>query len=171
VLDPSGAVIRFEEADDKPSIRWVNESAFAHPDEAGLIERLRQEGAVLLSLVAQVEEQIVAHILFSRMWIDSAGGSIAAVALAPLAVLPTHQRKGIGGRLIRGGLDCLRDHDEEIVIVLGHPDYYSRFGFSAEKTRGLESPFPPHAFMATELRAGALTGIRGKVRYPVAFGL
>jgi putative acetyltransferase len=97
--------------------------------------------------------------------------SIAAVALAPVAVLPSHQRQGIGGRLIRAGLDRLRERSEDIVIVLGHPDYYGRFGFSAEKARGLESPFPKHAFMAAELRMNALTGICGKVRYPAAFGL
>src|SRR5580700_6464579 len=105
------------------------------------------------------------------MWIDDPGASIAAVALAPMAVLPAHQRKGIGQTLIRSGLDSLRDRDERIVIVLGHPDYYPRFGFSAEKARSLESPFPPEAFMAMELISGALDGIRGKVRYPAAFGL
>ena len=91
--------------------------------------------------------------------------------MAPISVLPEHQRQGIGGRLIRYGLDLLRNRGEHIVIVLGHPGYYPRFGFSCEKARALESPFPPDAFMAMELNPGALDGVSGRVRYPAAFGL
>jgi putative acetyltransferase len=125
----------------------------------------------LLSLVADIDGRIVGHILFSRMWIDTAGGAIDAVALAPMAVLPECQRKGVGGQMIRTGLGLLRRRGERIVIVLGRPDYYRLFGFSVDKARDLDSPFPPHVFMATELQPGALDGIRGKVRYPVAFRL
>jgi putative acetyltransferase len=164
-------VIRCEDAEDQFAIRTVNESAFGRLDEADLVDRLRKEGAVILSLVAETKKQIVGHILFSRMWIDDPGSSIAAVALAPMAVLPAHQRKGIGAALIRGGLDSLRDRGERIVLVLGHPDYYPRFGFSAEKAHGLVSPFPSDAFMAAELGINAPGGICGKVRYPVAFNL
>ncbi len=105
------------------------------------------------------------------MWIDTADGPLAAAALAPMAVLPEHQRQGIGARLIKAGLALLRDEGESVVIVVGHPDYYPRFGFSSEKALNLESPFPPDAFMAMELRTGALDGIRGKVRYPESFAL
>lgn len=164
-------VIRCEGAEDESAVRTVNESAFGRTDEADLVESLRKEGAVILSLVAEVEKGIAGHILFSRMWIDSPGASLAAVALAPLAVVPHHQGKGIGGTLIRGGLDALRERGEQIVLVLGHPDYYRRFGFSAEKARPLASPFPPDAFLAVELSSKALGGIRGTVRYPAAFGL
>ena len=164
-------VIRCEDAKDQFAVRTVNESAFGRSDEAGLVDRLRKEGAVILSLVAEVKKQVVGHILFSRMWIDTPSASLAAVALAPLAVLPRHQRKGIGGALIRGGLESLRDRGEQIVLVLGHPDYYRRFGFSTERARSLATPFPPDALLAVELSRNALGGIRGKVRYPVAFGL
>jgi putative acetyltransferase len=126
---------------------------------------------VLLSLVAEIDGRVVGHILFSRMWIDTADGVVDAVALAPIAVLPECQRQGIGGQMIRTGLDLLRRRGERIVIVLGRPDYYSRFGFSVDKARDLDSPFPPHSYMAMELQPGAVDGIRGKVRYPVAFGL
>ncbi len=137
--------------EDKSAIRSVNELAFGRSDEADLIEGLRHEAAVLLSLVAEVRGAIVGHILFSRMWIDNASGSIAAVALAPISALPAYQRQGIGRQLIRSGLDSLRDCGERIVLVLGHPDYYQRFGFSTLKAGRLENPFPPGAFMAAEL--------------------
>jgi putative acetyltransferase len=152
-------------------VHSINEAAFGRPYEANLVDNLRSEGVMLASVVAELEKRIVGHILFSRMSIETDGGSIPAAALAPMAVLPELQRQGIGGRLIRHGLDLLRRRGEHIVIVLGHPDYYPRFGFSSGKARSLESPFPPDAFMAMELSPGALDGIRGKVRYPAAFGL
>jgi len=171
VLTPDKAVIRCENTGDRSTVRAINEAAFGRPDEADLVERLWSEGVVLVSLVAEVRRQIVGHILFSRMSIDTARGSIPAVALAPVAVLPEYQRRTIGGQLIRGGLDLLCGQGEHIVLVLGHPHYYARFGFSAEMASSLESPFPPDAFMAIALIPDALNGVCGKVRYPVAFGL
>jgi len=166
-------IIRCEttDAEEWLAIHSINEASFGRPDEANLVDSLRRDGVILASLVAELERGIVGHILFSRMSIETDGGSIPAAALAPIAVLPKHQRQGIGGRLIRYGLDLLRRRGEYIVIVLGHPDYYPRFGFSSGKARSLESPFRPDAFMAMELSPGALDGIRGKVRYPTAFGL
>ena len=103
--------------------------------------------------------------------IGTSTGLVSAVALAPLAVHPDHQRKRIGGLLVQHGLELLRGRGEKIVIVVGHPDYYPRFGFSREKARSLESPFPAEAFMAIELSTGALDGVRGTVVYPTAFGI
>jgi putative acetyltransferase len=172
-------VIRSEviSGDDRPGVRAVNEAAFGRADEANLVDALRAEGVVLASLVAEMREsaeggeRVVGHILFSRMWIQSAKGSISAVALAPVAVLPKYQCLGIGGRLIRDGLNLLHESGERIVIVVGHPDYYPRFGFSLEKTRTIRSPFPVDAFMAIELRPDALAGVEGEVQYPASFGL
>jgi len=170
----TNVIVRCENAEDtreRSVVRSINEAAFGRPDEADLIDGLRTDGAVLLSLVAELEQRIVGHILFSRMWIDTSNVPVPAAALAPMAVLPGHQRRGIGGRLIRHGLGLLRGRGERVVIVVGHADYYPRFGFSHEKARSLDSPFPPEAFMAAELSPGALDGIRGKIRYSAAFGL
>ena len=160
-----------ERADERAAIRAVHEAAFGGCGEADLVDRLRQTEHALISLVAVLEGRIVGHILFSRMWIHNSAAPVPAVALAPVAVLPQHQRKGIGGLLIQHGLGWLRSLGERIVIVVGHHDYYPRFGFSADKARMLESPFPPEAFMAMELSAGALDGIRGSVVYPPVFGI
>jgi putative acetyltransferase len=164
-------IVRPENRGEEEEVRRINEAAFGRPDEADLVDRLRNKGVALASLVAEVEKRVVGHILFSRMSIETTGGPVSAVALAPVAVLPEQQRRGIGGELIRHGLDLLRGRGERIVIVLGHPDYYPRFGFSTEKARLLASPFRPEAFLALELKAGALDGVRGKVRYPDAFRL
>lgn len=152
------------------AIRVVSRAAFGTSEEAELVDKLRGD-RTLVSLVAESESGIVGHILFSRMWIQTPSKLVSAVALAPVAVLPEYQRKGIGGRLIVDGLARLKRRGERIVIVVGHPSYYPRFGFSQDKARSLGSPFPPEAFMALELAEGALTGIRGPVIYPPAFGL
>lgn len=167
--------IRVEDIDSAEEcslIHVVNEAAFGGSDEAALVDKLRADGHVLLSLVAEFESRIVGHILFSRMWIKTPTSVlVSAVALAPIAVLPERQRQGIGGQLIRHGLELLRGQGEKIVIVLGHPGYYPKFGFSVEKARLLESPFPAEAYMAIELSPGALDGVRGAVVYPAAFGV
>jgi putative acetyltransferase len=164
-------ILRRENPDERDAIRAVNEAAFGRPDEADLVDRLRTEGAVLASFVAEQDGRVVGHILFSRMLIETADGSMSSVALAPMAVLPAQQRRGVGAQLIRFGLDWLRGRGEHIVLVLGQPDYYPRFGFSIDRARALKTPFPPDAFMALELVSGALDGVRGTVRYPDAFGL
>jgi putative acetyltransferase len=156
---------------DRAAIHAVNVAAFGRSDEADLVDHLRDDGIVLISLIAAIAGTVAGHILFTRMWIDAPQGNIPAVALAPVAVAPEHQRKGIGTVLIKRGLELLREKGECIVIVVGHPDYYSRFGFSPEKASMIESPFPPEAFMAMELRPGALDGVHGRVVYPPAFGL
>ncbi|HME58563.1 MAG TPA: N-acetyltransferase [Terracidiphilus sp.] len=164
-------LVRSERSEDCAAIRLVNEEAFGRRDEADLVDRLRAQGIVLASFVAEVEGLIVGHILFSRMSIETTDNSVAAVALAPLAVMPKFQRQGIATLLMVHGLDWLRGGSEQIVFVLGHPDYYLRFGFSTDKARFIDSPFNPKSFMALELKPNVLEGIRGKVRYPQAFGL
>ena len=163
--------VREETSVDRPEVHAIHCAAFGRREEADLVDALRSEGVVLASLVAEAEHRLAGHILFSRMWIDTSAGSLPAASLAPLAVLPEFQRRGVGSELVQYGLDLLRKRGERIVIVLGDPCYYSRFGFSSGKARFFESPFPPEAFMALELNAGSLPPIRGKVRYPAAFRL
>jgi putative acetyltransferase len=171
-MHPSTPLItRPERPDDHPGIRRLNEAAFGSSAEADLVEQLRVEGVVLLSVVVEMQEEIVGHALMSRMWIQTAAGTIDAAALAPVAVSPAVQRQGIGSQVIRYALDAMQRAGERIVIVLGHPEYYPRFGFSTEHARLLESPFPVEAYMALELAPGALQGVRGKVEYARAFGL
>jgi putative acetyltransferase len=135
------------------------------------VDKLRGDEHALISLVAELDGSIVGHIMFSRMWIKTSPGLVSAVSLAPVAVLPQHQRKGIGSRLIHHGLELLRGRGERVVIAVGHPDYYPRFGFSTDKSKLLGSPFPSEAFMAMELSEGALDGIRGSVVYLPVFGI
>ena len=163
--------VRLERPGDAVAIRAVNDAAFGRPDEALLVDRLRNDGAVLGSFVAEHEGTIVGHILFSRTLIETANQAISSVALAPLAVVPNFQRRGIGSELVRVGLEWLRSRGERIVLVLGEPHFYSRFGFASERANALTSPFPPEAFMALALVPNALDAVRGTVRYAVAFRL
>ena len=163
-------VIRPETAEDREAIWKVNRSAFDSDAEANLVDALRNGGFVEVSLVAEVDEHIVGQILFSRVTIITKVGMVDAVSLAPMAVLPDHQRQGIGSKLVLAGLEACRAKGDKIVVVLGHPEFYPRFGFSAELARPLESPFGGgDAWMALELAPGALEGVEGRVEFSPPF--
>ncbi len=165
-------LIRPERPDDVAAVHTVNAAAFGQPEEADLVDALRLAGAATLSLVAERDGEIVGHILFSPVTIESDRGSFEAIGLAPMAVAPSCQRQGIGSRLIRAGLRECRRAGHEIVVVLGHPEYYPRFGFVPSKPLGIryEAEVPEEAFMVLELRQGALAGRGGIVRYRPEFG-
>jgi putative acetyltransferase len=163
--------VREETPQDHEAIREVNRLAFKGEEEAQLVDRLRADGLVVASLVAVEDGQVVGHILFSELAIQTNEGGLRAVALAPMAVRPEAQRRGIGSALVRQGLRVCRERGRSAVIVVGHPAYYPRFGFSAERARNLRSPFSGDAFMALELTPRALENVIGTVRYPEAFGL
>ena len=163
-------LVRPETAADHKAIRQVNRLAFGQEAEANLVDALRGAGHSRVSLVAEVEGQVVGHILFSELSIMTKTGTVPALALAPMAVLPGFQKQGIGSELVRRGMDVCRDQGHRIVVVLGHPNFYPRFGFSSRLAERLESPFgkgPSH--MAAELVPGALDGVEGKVIYPKPF--
>jgi putative acetyltransferase len=162
-------VIRPETTSDQSSIREVNRLAFGREDEARLVEALRDGGHARASLVAEEGGQVVGHILFSELPIATEEGTVEALSLAPMAVTPSHQRHGIGSLLVREGLRACRESGHRIVVVLGHPEFYPQFGFSAKLAETLKSPFSGPAFMALELVPGALDGVEGEVRYPPPF--
>lgn len=163
--------IRPETRADREAVRHVHRLAFGQDDEARLVDALREGGYARVALVAEAAGEVVGHILFSDLPIQTEHGTVAALALAPMAVLPEYQRQGIGSALVRRGLEACRDQGHRIVLVLGHPRFYPRFGFSAQQAMPLSSPFGGgEAWMARELVPGALDGVRGTVQYPPPFG-
>jgi len=161
--------IRLETSADFDAIRRVNREAFGGDDEARLVDALRAGDYVRLSLVAELDEQVIAHVLFSELAIVNDARSVPALALAPMAVLPTFQNQGIGSALIRTGLTMCRERGHQIVIVLGHKDYYPRFGFAPELAARLESIYAGESFMALELTPDALRDVTGRVVYAPPF--
>lgn len=160
--------IREETAADVAAIHRVNAAAFGTDAEARLVDTLRQNGGLVLSLVAVRDGEIVGHIAFSPVTVtDASGATIEGLGLAPMAVAPAHQRTGIGGQLIADGLRRLRAAGHRFCVVLGHPAYYPRHGFAIASRLGLrwEHPAPDEAFMAQALVPGGLEGVSGIVRY------
>jgi putative acetyltransferase len=163
-------LIREEAKRDYEAVRQVNRLAFGQEEEGQLVDALRAGHFARISLVAETDKRVVGHILFSDLAIITANGTVAALALAPMAVLPDFQRFGIGSALVRCGLEICKERGHRIVVVLGHPDFYPRFGFSAKLAESLESPFGGGpAFMAIELAPGAMNGVAGKVAYAEPF--
>jgi putative acetyltransferase len=164
--------VRPERAGDEPAIAQLDDEAFGHPSESRVVDAVRRGGHATISLVAVDGTRVVGHILFTRVAIESAGPAIDALGLGPMAVLPELQRRGIGSRLVEAGLrDCARVGCQ-VVVVVGHPAFYPRFGFRPARSFGLRSEYdvPDEVFMAIELTEGALTGGGGLVRYLPAFG-
>jgi len=165
--------IRLEEPGDVASIRDVNERAFDQPEEANIVDHLRETCGGLLSFVAVVDEQVVGHILFSPATIEQDGKAIEGMGLAPMAVIPEHQRRGIGSSLVETGLDILRDSSCPFVIVLGHPEYYPRFGFETASRHGITCQWdgvPDEAFMILVFDQNAMKHVSGVARYRDEFG-
>ncbi len=182
--------IRPEQPPDHAAIHDVNVRAFGQPAEAELVAQIRNGDGFdpALSLVAALDddagdaagvatepaktERIVGHILFSPIQIETdAGTKVPALALAPMAVLPECQSRGIGSQLVRAGLVAAMDAGHKVVVVLGHEAYYPRFGFEPASTCGIRAPFdvPDAAFMVLALTPDALRDIHGVVRYPSVF--
>ncbi len=157
-------------ADDGP-IHELCCEAFGGEDEARLVTLLAEQGFARLSLVAENEGQVIGFIVFSELSIEREGKSIPGLALAPLAVRRAHQGRGVGSMLVDHGLKACREIAHSIVIVLGHPAYYSRFGFSIASAQALQSKYSGPSFMALALTPGALDGIAGLVKYPPPFDI
>ncbi|MCA9929927.1 MAG: N-acetyltransferase [Anaerolineales bacterium] len=171
--------IRAEREGDIEAVHRVNALAFRQENEAQIVDKLRARGVPLISLVAVLDEQVVGHALFSPVTVVGEAPTlskveetvISSIALGPIGVLPEYQKQGIGGMLIRAGLEACRDAGHGAVFVLGHSKYYPRFGFQPTKPHGIicEFPAPPEAFMVVELVPGTLANLQGTVTYQPEF--
>ena len=162
--------MRQEEAGDATKIFDLVCQAFGREDEARLLEDLVTEGDALISLVAvNKDEDVVGHILFSDAPTGTTLNLLRGAVLAPLSIAKAYEGQGIGGGLIMQGLRECRKSGIQVVLVLGEPDYYARFGFSSETARRLESPYSGDTFQALEMSSGVLEGVTGKVLYAEAF--
>ena len=163
-------IIRQTNERDLDHILSVHKSAFGQDDEALLTADLLNDPSAVprLSLMAVVEGIPAGHVLFTRAIVTGAKAGLAASILAPLAVIPEVQGRGIGGELIRSGLRQLAEADTALVFVLGHPGYYPRFGFRPAGALGLTAPYPippqhADAWMVQELKSGTLGAVEGRV--------
>ena len=163
--------IRKEQPQDIPTIHAVNKQAFGQLLEADLVDTLRRNCNDLLSLVAVVGNEVVGHILFSSVAVEGEETTVEGMGLAPMAVLPEYQRQGIGSALVRTGIARLASSDCAFVIVLGHADYYPRFGFEPASRYGVRSEWevPDEAFMILVLNESVMQGISGVARYRSEF--
>jgi putative acetyltransferase len=158
--------IRNEEPTDRDTVRHLNLTAFDNGPEAALVDKLRTSCKGYLAFVAVEDGTVVGHILFTPVTVD--GSNVVGMGLAPMAVLPSHQRKSIGSQLVRHGLEHLRQSGCPFVIVLGHPEYYPRFGFEVASRYRLRCQWegvPDEAFMVTVLDDDALPKAGGVARY------
>lgn len=162
-------IIRRETPADIPGVRVVNEAAFETGAEAALVDRLRENGKFTLSLVADIEGEIAGHILFTDIELEPGGVEARMLGLAPMAVHPNLQRLGIGSGLVRRGLENCRELGYRGVVVLGHPDFYPRFGFAPASRHGITCIYgaPDEAFMALALDDADLP--KGRALYQPEF--
>lgn len=164
-------LVRNEQPEDAEAIRRVLVAAFDRSGEADLVEALRRNQKLIASLVALVEGEVVGQVAFSAVQIDTSGASFEAAGLAPVAVSPVWQRRGIGSRLVRAGLEACRQAGRNVVVVLGDAAFYARFGFVPARHLGIrwEHDAPDEAFQVAELQDGALAGRGGVARYQPEF--
>lgn len=163
-------VLRDADDGDRPAIRRVHLDAFPTPEEADLVDRLLDNCAERLSIVALDGDDVVGHVLFTPAIADD---GTKGLGLAPLAVLESHQRRGVGQALTTRGLARARSAGYPFVLVLGHPEYYPRFGFRPASSYGVECPYPgvpDDAFMLLAIDTASTSRVSGVIRYRPEFG-
>jgi putative acetyltransferase len=163
-------LVRAEEENDRAAVHALNVSAFETPSEAHLVDALREQALPVVSLVAEENGAVVGHIMFSPVSL-CCHPDVKIMGLAPMAVAPEYQRKGIGSALVRAGLEQCKQQGFVAVVVLGHSEYYPRFGFSSSSRFGIDCEYdvPEEVFMAMELQPGVFRGKTGRVKYHAAF--
>jgi len=160
-------IIRAESESDYKFIRTINIKAFPSSAEADLVEKLRCANIDIISLVAEQGNKFVGHIFFSPVTLENDDSGLRIIGLGPMAVLPEYQNKGIGSELVNEGLKVSKDKGYDAVVVLGHPEYYPKFGFKSSKSFGIKSEYDvaDDTFMVKELKKGILKGKHGTVKY------
>ena len=160
-----------ENADHQDGVRAVHRQAFGGDAESALVDRLRDEGQLIVSKVALLSGHVVGHVAISPVSVVRNRLCVQTAGLGPVAVIPDYQRQGIGGRLVDAGLHACAGRGWGVVFVLGEPEFYTRFGFSPADAHGLgwDQPAPPEFFLLKELYAGAAGGVTGAVSYHPAF--
>lgn len=163
--------IREEELADTDTIWNINVDAFETEAEANLVSVLRESGCTFISLVAETDNKTVGHILFTPVELTGNKNNLKIIGLAPMAVLQQYQNKGIGSKLVKTGIELCQSKGYDAVVVLGHPDYYPKFGFVPSITYGIKSEYevPDEAFMILELVSGSLKGHQGVIKYHESF--
>jgi len=163
--------VRKEEKKDYAKVRMINQFAFPTDAEADLVERVRSELDSYFSLVAEYESHVVGHILFTPVTITENKNNFKWCGLAPMAVEPSLQGRGIGSKLVERGLQIVANEGYEGVVVLGHPEYYPRFGFQPAHLWNIQTNYdvPDEAFMVRELTNGVLESCSGLVTYNQLF--
>jgi putative acetyltransferase len=162
-------LIRPEQAGDAAAVRQVHLTAFPTPAEADLVERLRASGKAVIELVALDGDSVVGHIVFSPLALRPRAGTVG-LGLGPLAVMPDHEKHGVGRRLIQNGLAACHRWGAGFVVVIGDPPYYTRFGFEPAAKHGLRSEYDAgDAFMVFKLESGALPPPGTLVKYAPEF--
>ncbi len=164
-------LIRDEIEGDWGAVYAINVAAFESSAEAGLVDSLREQAQPYVSLVAEEDGVVIGHIMFSPVSL-SGHADLQVIGLAPMSVTPERQREGIGSALVRAGLERCKEMGFVAAVVLGHPDYYPRFGFQPSSRFGIDSEYdvPEEVFMAMELQPGALDEKSGRASYHSAFG-
>ncbi|HYK05763.1 MAG TPA: N-acetyltransferase [Thermoanaerobaculia bacterium] len=164
--------VRKETRSDATGVRRVNELAFGRSSEADLVDVLRREADPFLSFVAEEDGEVIGHILFTPVNVELRAGGVAKIlGLAPMSVVPGRQREGVGSMLVVTGLEECRLAGFRAVVVLGHPEYYPRFGFVPAARVGITSEYdvPEPVFMIKELVDGGAASLAGVARYHPAF--
>lgn len=164
-------IIRKEQPSDIEQIWHINAEAFDTDTEANLVNTLRNTGCPYISLVAEADDKIVGHILFTAVELSDNENNLKIMGLAPMAVLNQYQNRGIGSQLVKAGVEHCRALAYDVIVVLGHPNYYPKFGFVPSVSYGIRSEYdvPDDVFMILELTAGALKNHKGIIRYHEAF--
>ena len=163
--------IREEKPSDIEKIWEVNTDAFGTKDEANIVNALRSSGCAYISLVAETEDKVVGYILFTPVELSGNQNNLKIVGLAPMAVSSQYQNKGIGSKLVKAGLERCKSLGYDAVVVLGHPNYYPKFGFIPSVEFGIKSEYevPDEVFMILELVQGVLKNHKGIIKYHEAF--